>query len=136
MVYRMQAEVAGAFLLHCHLQPHAVMGMATVLLVGIDALPALPTNFTQEFAYVRCSLPFPAASSCFALMREFWDVGRTTRRRGRSRIASSSCTLIGGRGAARFEIAAACDGVGAVVLGPIHSAMKLFNALLSLFLLS
>ena len=57
MVYRMQAEVAGAFPLHCHLQPHAVMGMATVLLVGIDALPALPTNFTQEFAYVRCSPP-------------------------------------------------------------------------------
>jgi Multicopper oxidase len=52
MVYRMKAAVAGAFLLHCHLAPHLIMGMATVLLVGIEDLPSLPQNFTQEYACV------------------------------------------------------------------------------------
>lgn len=46
----MTAEVAGAFLLHCHLQPHAIMGMAAVLLIGIDELPPLPEGFMKEYA--------------------------------------------------------------------------------------
>ena len=52
MVFRMKATVTGAFLLHCHLAPHLIMGMATVLLVGIEDLPQLPQNFTQEYACV------------------------------------------------------------------------------------
>lgn len=56
MVYRMKAAVAGAFLLHCHVAQHLVIGMATVMLVGIEELPQLPRNFTQEYACVQSCL--------------------------------------------------------------------------------
>ncbi|TFY79386.1 hypothetical protein EWM64_g4622 [Hericium alpestre] len=49
MVYRLSAVDAGAFLLHCHIQPHMTMGMATVLLIGMENLPSLPKGFLGEF---------------------------------------------------------------------------------------
>lgn len=72
MVYRMTADVAGAFLLHCHLQPHASMGMATVLLIGMDELPALPNGFLTEYACVSLSLPgIPARKLFVSLIGAF-----------------------------------------------------------------
>lgn len=49
MVMRMKAETPGAFLLHCHIQPHAFMGMGVVLLIGIENLPPLPQDFLKEY---------------------------------------------------------------------------------------
>ncbi|KAH9817027.1 Cupredoxin [Melampsora americana] len=49
MVLRMKAETPGAFLLHCHIQPHAFMGMGVVLLIGMENLPPLPQDFLKEY---------------------------------------------------------------------------------------
>ncbi|KAI9626299.1 hypothetical protein KEM48_010551 [Puccinia striiformis f. sp. tritici PST-130] len=49
MVLRMRAETPGAFLMHCHTQPHAAMGMAAVILVGIENLPPLPPGYINKF---------------------------------------------------------------------------------------
>ncbi|KAH9812543.1 Cupredoxin [Melampsora americana] len=49
MVLRMKAETPGAFLLHCHIQPHAFMGMGAVILIGMENLPPLPQNFLKKY---------------------------------------------------------------------------------------
>lgn len=48
-VLRMKAQDPGVFLLHCHLLSHMLLGMAAVQAIGIEALPTLPANFTQQF---------------------------------------------------------------------------------------
>ncbi|KAA1076409.1 hypothetical protein PGT21_006275 [Puccinia graminis f. sp. tritici] len=49
MVLRMKAETAGAFLMHCHTQPHAAMGMGAVILIGMEHLPPLPPAYLNKF---------------------------------------------------------------------------------------
>ncbi|WAQ85552.1 hypothetical protein PtA15_6A180 [Puccinia triticina] len=49
MVLRMKAQTPGAFLMHCHTQPHALMGMGVVLLVGIENLPPLPEGYLKKY---------------------------------------------------------------------------------------
>ncbi|KAG0142157.1 hypothetical protein CROQUDRAFT_110037 [Cronartium quercuum f. sp. fusiforme G11] len=49
MVLRIKTETAGAFLLHCHTQPHALMGMGVVLLIGMENLPPLPPDFLSHY---------------------------------------------------------------------------------------
>ncbi|KAG0146407.1 hypothetical protein CROQUDRAFT_671167 [Cronartium quercuum f. sp. fusiforme G11] len=66
MVMRMKAQTAGAFLLHCHIQPHASMGMGVVLLIGMDKLPPLPTNFLAQFI-TPFPPPLPKPPSYFSL---------------------------------------------------------------------
>ncbi|MBW0477199.1 hypothetical protein O181_016914 [Austropuccinia psidii MF-1] len=57
MVLRMRANTPGAFLFHCHTQPHALMGMAGVFLIGIEHLPPLPPGFLNEFLNANNTLP-------------------------------------------------------------------------------
>lgn len=57
IVLRMRVSVSGAFLVHCHIQPHAIMGMATVFLIGIDKLPPLPTKFVRQHATYNATTP-------------------------------------------------------------------------------
>ncbi|KNZ59038.1 L-ascorbate oxidase [Puccinia sorghi] len=49
LVIRLVAKTPGAFLVHCHLQVHAIMGMTLVMLVGIENLPPLPQGFLEEY---------------------------------------------------------------------------------------
>jgi len=49
MVLRMKAKTPGAFLMHCHTQPHAAMGMGAVLLIGMEDLPPLPPGYLDHF---------------------------------------------------------------------------------------
>ncbi|KAL1665692.1 Cupredoxin [Schizophyllum commune] len=48
-VFRLRADVPGAFMLHCHIQPHFTMGMGTVLLIGMEELPPLPDGFADQY---------------------------------------------------------------------------------------
>ncbi|MBW0519143.1 hypothetical protein O181_058858 [Austropuccinia psidii MF-1] len=48
-VVRLKAQTPGAFLVHCHLQVHAIMGMGLVLLIGIEHLPPLPSYFLKAY---------------------------------------------------------------------------------------
>ncbi|KAG0146972.1 hypothetical protein CROQUDRAFT_132856 [Cronartium quercuum f. sp. fusiforme G11] len=67
IVLRMRAVVSGAFLIHCHISPHSIMGMASVLLIGIESLPALPMKFIKQHAsYNRITAETP--SSYFELV--------------------------------------------------------------------
>lgn len=60
MVVRLRAEDPGAFLVHCHLQVHAIMGMAIVILIGIEHLPPLPADFLKTYISPGgASLPQP-----------------------------------------------------------------------------
>lgn len=49
LVLRLVAKTPGAFLIHCHLQVHAVMGMTMLMLTGIEHLPPLPRKFLKEY---------------------------------------------------------------------------------------
>ncbi|KAI9617534.1 hypothetical protein H4Q26_012832 [Puccinia striiformis f. sp. tritici PST-130] len=49
LVIRLVANTPGAFLVHCHLQVHAIMGMSLVMLVAIENLPPLPQNFLKSY---------------------------------------------------------------------------------------
>ncbi|PLW26780.1 hypothetical protein PCASD_23425 [Puccinia coronata f. sp. avenae] len=49
MVLRMKAKTPGAFLMHCHTQPHAAMGMGAVILIGMEDLPPLPPGYLKKF---------------------------------------------------------------------------------------
>ncbi|KAA1107916.1 hypothetical protein PGTUg99_009871 [Puccinia graminis f. sp. tritici] len=49
LVIRLVAKTPGAFLIHCHLQVHAIMGMTMVMLVGIENLPPLPKGFLKSY---------------------------------------------------------------------------------------
>jgi L-ascorbate oxidase len=49
MMFRLKADNPGAWLVHCHIQPHAQMGMAFVLTVGMDKLPILPPGFANSY---------------------------------------------------------------------------------------
>ncbi|OAV97363.1 hypothetical protein PTTG_07210 [Puccinia triticina 1-1 BBBD Race 1] len=50
LVIRLVAKTPGAFLVHCHLQVHAIMGMSLVMLVGMENLPPLPKDFLKLYA--------------------------------------------------------------------------------------
>jgi FtsP/CotA-like multicopper oxidase with cupredoxin domain len=45
MAIRYQVVNPGAFLLHCHIQPHLSGGMAMAILDGIDAWPTVPEEY-------------------------------------------------------------------------------------------
>jgi FtsP/CotA-like multicopper oxidase with cupredoxin domain len=47
LVVRYLVESPGAFLFHCHLQPHMTGGMAVVLIDGRDAFPAIPRGVRE-----------------------------------------------------------------------------------------
>ncbi|OAV96101.1 L-ascorbate oxidase [Puccinia triticina 1-1 BBBD Race 1] len=49
MVLRMKARTPGAFLMHCHTQPHVFMGMGVVIVVGIEDLPPLPPGVLKDY---------------------------------------------------------------------------------------
>ncbi|PLW24759.1 hypothetical protein PCASD_05249 [Puccinia coronata f. sp. avenae] len=55
LVIRFVAKTPGAFLVHCHLQVHAMMGMTLVMLVGIEHLPPLPQGFLKSYTSSRGS---------------------------------------------------------------------------------
>ncbi|KAG0147835.1 hypothetical protein CROQUDRAFT_132283 [Cronartium quercuum f. sp. fusiforme G11] len=46
---RMKANHVGAFLVHCHIALHMMMGMAVTLLIGIEHLPKIPDKILQEY---------------------------------------------------------------------------------------
>ncbi|KAG0147834.1 hypothetical protein CROQUDRAFT_90966 [Cronartium quercuum f. sp. fusiforme G11] len=46
---RMQATHVGAFLLHCHIGLHMMMGMGATLLIGLEHLPKIPEEIVQEY---------------------------------------------------------------------------------------
>ncbi|RKO90305.1 Cupredoxin [Blyttiomyces helicus] len=46
---RYVANNPGAWLFHCHIAPHLVMGMGVVFNEGIEHLPPLPVSFEQPF---------------------------------------------------------------------------------------
>lgn len=39
----------GAWVIHCHILPHMIMGMQTMLFAGAENLPALPASFVDEY---------------------------------------------------------------------------------------
>lgn len=45
LAIRYQVVNPGAFILHCHIQPHLAGGMAVAILDGVDALPEIPAEF-------------------------------------------------------------------------------------------
>ncbi|KAF2228885.1 multicopper oxidase [Viridothelium virens] len=45
IAFRYQSMNPGAFILHCHIQPHFAGGMAMVMLDGVDAWPAIPAAY-------------------------------------------------------------------------------------------
>ncbi|KAK4507394.1 hypothetical protein PRZ48_001129 [Zasmidium cellare] len=45
LVIRYQVVNPGAFMLHCHIQPHLAGGMAVALLDGVDAWPSIPAEY-------------------------------------------------------------------------------------------
>ncbi|KAI8458170.1 multicopper oxidase-domain-containing protein [Phakopsora pachyrhizi] len=50
MVLRLRATEPGIFFAHCHLQVHALMGMAFVLIIGVENLPSLPKEYLDAYA--------------------------------------------------------------------------------------
>ncbi|EGG05707.1 uncharacterized protein MELLADRAFT_48734 [Melampsora larici-populina 98AG31] len=87
MVLRMKAETPGAFLLHCHIQPHAFMGMGVVLLIGMENLPPLPQDFLKEYI---TPTPPPLPQSYFSHDPNRPKVKKGTTRSYRSRLPRSS----------------------------------------------
>lgn len=65
-VFRLRADVPGAFMLHCHIQPHFTMGMGTVLLIGMEELPPLPEGFADQYMTYNAT-PQDVPTSFFAL---------------------------------------------------------------------
>lgn len=43
-VFRYKVEIAGAWLLHCHMQTHLSGGMAVAIMDGVDAWPTIPSD--------------------------------------------------------------------------------------------
>ncbi|KAJ6103637.1 hypothetical protein N7486_003859 [Penicillium sp. IBT 16267x] len=48
MAIRYHVKNPGAFLLHCHIDPHLTGGMGLVMLDGIDSWPSIPTQYGPD----------------------------------------------------------------------------------------
>lgn len=47
LALRYKVEAPGAFLFHCHIQPHMTGGMGVVLMDALESLPAIPVAFRE-----------------------------------------------------------------------------------------
>jgi FtsP/CotA-like multicopper oxidase with cupredoxin domain len=47
LALRYNVEAPGAFLFHCHIQPHMTGGMGVVLMDGMESLPTIPVAFRE-----------------------------------------------------------------------------------------
>jgi FtsP/CotA-like multicopper oxidase with cupredoxin domain len=47
LALRYNVEAPGAFLFHCHIQPHMTGGMGVVLMDGMESLPTIPIAFRE-----------------------------------------------------------------------------------------
>lgn len=63
VLLRMKASTVGAFLVHCHIALHMMMGMVATLLIGVEHLPRLPDKMVQEYMYDFKLLSLPHRSS-------------------------------------------------------------------------